>query len=267
MGNVLKVAPEEKVKKPKRKAISEKVRFEVFKRDSFACQYCGEAAPNVVLNVDHIKPVADGGSNELLNLITSCFSCNSGKGARPLKDDAVLRQQMTNATLLSEKREQIKMIAEWRQGLLGVLDQEVETLSSYIDKNYDILLSDYGKSEFKKTIKKFGLPDVLEAVDKSAMQYLENVEDKAQRTKFLDYIPKICYWQDRERKNPDEASLRKIAYTAQRLWYRCNPPQLARRLMELHYNQEFSVDDLWVMVKTSTGIMQFEDKVNEQLED
>lgn len=31
----------------KRKAISKRVRFEVFKRDSFKCQYCGKCAPDV----------------------------------------------------------------------------------------------------------------------------------------------------------------------------------------------------------------------------
>ena len=29
----------------KRKTISKKTRFEVFKRDSFKCQYCGASAP------------------------------------------------------------------------------------------------------------------------------------------------------------------------------------------------------------------------------
>jgi 5-methylcytosine-specific restriction endonuclease McrA len=57
----------------KRKSMSKKLRFEVFKRDSFACQYCGNKAPDVVLEVDHINPVSKGGDNSILNLITSCF--------------------------------------------------------------------------------------------------------------------------------------------------------------------------------------------------
>lgn len=38
-----------------RKPISKTLRFEVFKRDSFKCQYCGAEAPNVLLHIDHIK--------------------------------------------------------------------------------------------------------------------------------------------------------------------------------------------------------------------
>ena len=63
----------------KRKNLSKSVRFEVFKRDSFKCQYCGKSAPDVVLEVDHIIPVSKGGDNDISNLITACFDCNRGK--------------------------------------------------------------------------------------------------------------------------------------------------------------------------------------------
>jgi hypothetical protein len=63
-----------------RRALSKRVRFEVFKRDSFACQYCGESPPDVILHVDHVVPVREGGSDNMDNLTTSCFACNAGKG-------------------------------------------------------------------------------------------------------------------------------------------------------------------------------------------
>jgi 5-methylcytosine-specific restriction endonuclease McrA len=49
----------------KRKSISKKARFEVFKRDAFSCQYCGAHPPDSILHVDHIVPVALGGGNEI----------------------------------------------------------------------------------------------------------------------------------------------------------------------------------------------------------
>jgi len=70
----------------KRKAISKTLRFEVFKRDSFLCQYCGAHPPHVVLQVDHILAVANGGGNNVDNLITACQPCNLGKGVRRLVD-------------------------------------------------------------------------------------------------------------------------------------------------------------------------------------
>lgn len=46
-----------------RKAISKKTRFDVFKRDGFTCQYCGAHPPEVVLHIDHIIAVAEGGTS------------------------------------------------------------------------------------------------------------------------------------------------------------------------------------------------------------
>lgn len=68
-----------------RKPLSKKLRFDVFKRDGFTCQYCGAHPPKVVLECDHIQPVSDGGLDEVDNLITSCFNCNRGKAATPLE--------------------------------------------------------------------------------------------------------------------------------------------------------------------------------------
>lgn len=81
---------QEKGRSPKkRRNISPKVRREIFIRDGFKCQECG-AYPgkdkSVCLHVDHIVPVAKGGSNESSNLRTLCDTCNFGKGV----EDAVI---------------------------------------------------------------------------------------------------------------------------------------------------------------------------------
>lgn len=55
------------------------LRWQILERDNFTCQYCGQKAPNVTLEVDHILPIEDGGTDESNNLKTSCFACNRGK--------------------------------------------------------------------------------------------------------------------------------------------------------------------------------------------
>lgn len=72
-----------------RKSTGKRLRFEIFKRDGFTCQYCGAQPPDVVLVIDHIHPVAAGGSNEQVNLITACEPCNQGKSDKPLGDRIV----------------------------------------------------------------------------------------------------------------------------------------------------------------------------------
>ncbi|XEC97628.1 HNH endonuclease [Paenibacillus tarimensis] len=63
----------------KKKQIPEELRWDVFERDDFTCQYCGSRR---MLAVDHIVPESRGGSIEKSNLITSCNICNSHKGSR-----------------------------------------------------------------------------------------------------------------------------------------------------------------------------------------
>jgi hypothetical protein len=67
-----------------RESLSKSVRFDVLKRDNFTCRYCGSSAPDVELEIDHIKPVSRGGTNDIDNLITSCKTCNRGKSNKDL---------------------------------------------------------------------------------------------------------------------------------------------------------------------------------------
>ncbi|MEU9515888.1 HNH endonuclease [Micromonospora sp. NPDC048169] len=60
-------------------AVSKRVRFEVLRRDNHQCRYCGAAAPDAPLTIDHVVPVALGGSDDPSNLVTACKDCNSGK--------------------------------------------------------------------------------------------------------------------------------------------------------------------------------------------
>ena len=121
----------------KRQSLSKKVRFEVFKRDSFTCQYCGKKAPEVILVVDHIEPIAKGGSDDMLNLITSCFDCNSRKSDRTLDDTTVLHKQLKQLAELQERKQQIEMMFEWQKSLMSLDDQVVEELSLFWHERVD----------------------------------------------------------------------------------------------------------------------------------
>jgi hypothetical protein len=54
-------------------------RFEVLKKCSFACAYCGKKSPEVELELEHIIPKSKGGSDNIDNLNVSCRECNRGK--------------------------------------------------------------------------------------------------------------------------------------------------------------------------------------------
>ena len=65
--------------KPQRRALTEKVRHEVWRRDQGRCVDCGS---RVNLEYDHVIPVSRGGSNTARNVELRCEACNRRKGAR-----------------------------------------------------------------------------------------------------------------------------------------------------------------------------------------
>jgi len=64
-------------------AVSKRLRYEILRRDNHACRYCGATAPHVTLTVDHVVPVALGGTDDPTNLVAACSDCNSGKSSTP----------------------------------------------------------------------------------------------------------------------------------------------------------------------------------------
>ncbi|MCW2966520.1 MAG: endonuclease [Solirubrobacteraceae bacterium] len=64
---------------PRREAIPERVRHEVWRRDRGTCVDCGSRSR---LEYDHIIPIVRGGSNTVRNLEIRCEQCNRSKGAR-----------------------------------------------------------------------------------------------------------------------------------------------------------------------------------------
>ncbi len=124
-----------------RKAISKKVRFEVFKRDAFTCQYCGAKSPDAILVVDHIKPVFTGGGNDITNLNTACQPCNAGKGATELYDYSAIGKQHT---LLREKA-QLAVATINGRFELSEFEREFEREWTRFCDEFDELLIEHGE--------------------------------------------------------------------------------------------------------------------------
>jgi len=57
-------------------------RFNVFLRDRFSCQYCGQARPPEELTFDHVRPRSRGGRTTWDNVVAACVPCNRDKGDR-----------------------------------------------------------------------------------------------------------------------------------------------------------------------------------------
>ena len=115
-------------------AVSKRLRYEILRRDNHTCRYCGASAPDVPLRVDHVTPVALGGTDEPSNLVTSCEPCNSGKSSATIdsavvanvSDDALrwaaaMEQAAANLQELEKPKDEYRdaFLAEWNRWHLG----------------------------------------------------------------------------------------------------------------------------------------------------
>lgn len=174
-----------------RKAISTKTRFDIFKRDEFICQYCGSHPPTVILHVDHIVAVAEGGTNDLENLVTSCQSCNLGKGARPLSKVSKSLKKLAEET--AEQEKQLKAYNDIFLAKRERIDQDCWDVVNILCPG----IPRFNKQKLgsiAQFILRLGLPVVLECAEMSAARAYSN------NSRFL-YFCKVCWNLIRENDN------------------------------------------------------------------
>ena len=103
--------------------LSKRTRFAVFKRDLFRCQYCGATPPDAVLEVDHIEPRSEGGSDDEDNLVTACLPCNRGKAHISL---SVIPESLAEkAARIAEAEEQLRAYRETIQARKDRAEEDV----------------------------------------------------------------------------------------------------------------------------------------------
>ena len=180
-----------------RKSISKKIRFEVFKRDRFTCQYCGKMSPDVILEVDHIKPVCEGGENEMINLITACRDCNRGKGKTPLSNNAELKKQQKQLIDLADKAEQAQMMVDWKKELLSIREKEEDAIISLIESYTEFSVTDWERNKIKSYLLKYNFSQVWEATEIALEKYFctgwTNTDTDSSKTRAIQKVGGILY--------------------------------------------------------------------------
>jgi len=237
-------------------SVGKKIRFEVFKRDKFTCQYCGQSAPDVVLQVDHIEPVSKGGADDIINLVTSCFDCNSGKSNRTLDDDSVIKVQKQQLDELQKRREQLEMMLKWQREMINIDEQAVTELAEFWSdfvEGYSLNAS--GLKSLKKWVRRFGVNEVIEAIKDSCCQYLIYDEEQEQHTqesvdKSFNYIPRICKSRRQQQERPYLKDLYYIRGIVRNRCSNCVDWECLNALEAAHLSG-VSIDDLKAVALTT----------------
>ncbi|MDY0071873.1 MAG: HNH endonuclease [Thauera sp.] len=244
--------------KNKRKQVSKSARFEVFKRDAFKCQYCGRSSPDVVLEVDHIHPVSKGGENDIMNLVTSCRDCNSGKSDKTLDDSSAIQKQRKQLEKLNKRREQLEMMVLWREGLEEIAANAADAIVDQINKVIDghCYLNEAGRRAVQVWLRKFSVSELIAAIDQSAAKRAINSVADAQE--FVALIPKIAAM---NRKPEVDRRLYYIRGIVRRRMY-CNENQIFP-LMRSALSAGADVEWIEEVAKTARNWTEFRSEMEE----
>ena len=179
--------------KPKRKSLSKKSRFDVFKRDDFRCQYCGASPPSATLEIDHIKPVSKNGGNSEDNLITACFDCNRGKAANEL---SVVPDTLANKLKIAEERaDQLKAYEKAIRARKSAITRKVNKIEVIFQAVYsDREFTDSFKASVRSFLDKLPSPVVEDAMSLA----VDRINDPRGALK---YFCGICWARIREVEN------------------------------------------------------------------
>jgi hypothetical protein len=63
-----------------------------------------------------------------MNLITSCWDCNRGKGAKKLDGNDIVDKLKQQIDKINEKRVRLETMIQWRQGLIKLAEREARAL-------------------------------------------------------------------------------------------------------------------------------------------
>lgn len=79
-------------------------RAQIIERDGGKCHLCGAFPTAAEIHLDHIIPLARGGTHEADNLAVACAACNLSKGARLMPEDTKEQREDYVRGLLEELR-------------------------------------------------------------------------------------------------------------------------------------------------------------------
>lgn len=171
-------------------ALSVRARFEVFKRDDFTCQYCGRKSPEIVLEADHIVPVAGGGSDDVINLTTSCWECNRGKSCIPLAQIVTGEDPHDRAIVILERERQL---AEYNRVL--AIEHERRDTDAWALVRYWKTEQGYSKEEDVTTIGRADYRWLFNALAWCPAEKIRQYMDVAlgrDMTKNMKYVAACC---------------------------------------------------------------------------
>jgi hypothetical protein len=112
----------------------------VIRRAKNRCEYCGlsQAGQEATFHIDHIIPVAAGGTTTADNLALACVSCSLRKGARELAIDPLTGVEVS---LFHPRRENWSEHFQWEEVRLIGLSATGRATIAALELNRPLILA------------------------------------------------------------------------------------------------------------------------------
>jgi TolA-binding protein len=172
-----------------------RIKYEVFEKDAFKCQFCGTGAPNVTLQLVRIQDAQP--DEEWLDtafLSTSCKVCEKKKSGT---DEKSLNNPYMSIDELEERLQQLKMLINWRKGMLNIRKQQLNNLIIYWENKISGFETNNDQKKYLAAhISKYSGDEIRSAMDMAVDKFIKYDEDgKLDQSSILtafSKIPEIC---------------------------------------------------------------------------
>ena len=128
------------------------------------CAYCGNS--NIPLEIDHIKPKSEGGSDSVSNLTLACRACNQKKGASSIEKFLAKKPEHL-ARILAQARRPLKDAAAVNATRWALANQLKRT-------GYPVELSSGGRTKYNRNLMLIPKTHALDAACVGLVSVLDN---------------------------------------------------------------------------------------------
>jgi hypothetical protein len=170
-------------------AVSKRTRYEVLRRDNFTCRYCRSSEGEMV--VDHVTPIALGGSDDPSNLVAACRDCNAGKASTSPEA----------ATVADVRDDELRWSAALAKAAEITTEQAswTKTLTDWFEDTWYLEMPQwaYLPDDWKETVIRFESLGVSTHVMRNVIEIVATKHHVEQRARFK-YFCGICWNKVRE---------------------------------------------------------------------
>ena len=246
-----------------------RIKFEVFEKDSFKCQYCGSVAPIVTLQLRRIQEIQQ--SEKWLDtafLSTSCAACEKKQAGEA---ENAKRSEFISIDELEERLQQLKMLINWRKGMLKIRKQQLANLVQYWENKVPKSpVDNIQRREILRYINKFSGDEIRAAMDMAADKFLKTEADGSLNqesiSNALHKIPEICAQKTQIANNHETDGLFQINELLKTNITGFFDSRRAFQWLNYARSWEISLDDLTTMASAVTSWTQFSLNIDKMVE-